>query len=104
MLVQAVETIGYNAVGSFHGLDALEQMAKQTFDLVLTDIFMPHMNGIELLKRLRSDQNEIPVIFITGFDADDARQAAADYNAAALLLKPFRLAQLKNILVEILGE
>jgi CheY-like chemotaxis protein len=98
VLVQALEILGYGTVGAVNGRHALEQLASNHVDLILTDIYMPEMNGLELLRKLREDGNEIPVILITGFDADEAKQVAEDYRASALLLKPFRLVQLKDLL------
>ncbi len=98
VLIQAIETLGYGAIGAINGRHALEQLAQHQIDLVLTDIYMPELNGLELLRQLRDDGNEIPVILITGFDAEEAKQVAEDCHAAALLLKPFRLLQLKDLL------
>jgi len=101
VLIQALEILGYGTVGAINGRHALEQLALNHIDLILTDIYMPELNGLELLRKLREDGNEIPVILITGFDADEAKQVAEDYRAAALLLKPFRLVQLKDLLENI---
>lgn len=102
VLIQALETLGYATCGAINGRHALEQIACNSVDLVLTDIYMPEMNGLELLRKLREDGNDIPVILITGFDADEAKQVAEEFNASALLLKPFRLIQLKELLDKIL--
>ncbi len=85
-------------MGAINGRHALEQLAQNPIDLILTDIYMPELNGLELLRKLREDGNNIPVILITGFDADEAKQVAQDYHASALLLKPFRLVQLRELL------
>ncbi len=102
VLIQAIQTLGYGAVGAINGRPALEMLEVNEFDLILTDIYMPELNGLELLKRLREGGNDLPVILITGFDADEARFTADKYHAAALLIKPFRLALLKTILDDIL--
>ena len=104
VLIQALETLGFGATGAVNGRHALEQLAQHPVDLVLTDIYMPEMNGLELLKQIRDDGLSIPVILITGYDADEARLKAEQYNAAALLLKPFRLVQLKQLLDTILTD
>jgi len=98
VLIQALETLGFGAIGAINGRHALEVLSDHSVDLVLTDIYMPEMNGLELLRQLRDGGSDVPVILITGYDADEARHAAEQYHAAALLLKPFRLAQLKNLL------
>jgi len=98
VLIQALEALGFDAIGAVNGRIALEVLKQQSIDLVLTDIYMPEMNGLELLKQLRQDGNNLPVVLITGYDADEARAAAELYSASALLLKPFRLVQLKQLL------
>jgi len=103
VLIQALETLGFGAIGAANGRHALEILALQPVDMILTDIYMPEMNGLELLKQLRDQGSTLPVVLITGYDADDARQAAETYRASALLLKPFRLVQLKQILDKILA-
>jgi len=104
VLIQALEILGYGTLGAVNGRDALDKIAENHVDLVLTDIYMPELNGLELLRKLRENGNDLPVILITGFDADEAKQVAEDYNAAALLLKPFRLGQLRELLEKIFLE
>jgi len=104
VLIQALEMLGYGAIGAVNGRHALEMLAQNSVDLVLTDIYMPEMNGLELLRKMRENKNGLPVILITGYDADEARKDAVTHHAAALLLKPFRLVQLKSLLDEILGS
>jgi two-component system response regulator YesN len=98
VLIQALETLGFSAIGAVNGRHALEVMNSEPVDLVLTDIYMPELNGLELLREMREQDNYTPVILITGYDADEAKKAAEDYKASALLLKPFRLIQLKTLL------
>ena len=98
LVVEVLDTLGYDAVSAENGRKALDIIAEQDIDLILTDIHMPEINGLELLKRVRDNGKDIPVILMTGFDPDEAREFSEKYEAAALLIKPFRLMELKSIL------
>jgi CheY-like chemotaxis protein len=86
ILRQNHHTVGMAA----HGLNALEQLEKQPFDLVITDLDMPEMDGLTLLQELRADPRfvNLPVIILTGsaYEQDNARAKAA--GATSFLTKP----------------
>lgn len=81
---------GYEAVSAENGLDALEKLGMENINLVVTDMNMPYMDGIELTKTIRSDANlkNIPIIMVTT-EADDAEKEKA-YEAGVddYLVKP----------------
>ena len=86
-----IGNMGYRYVTAVDGLDALEKLEKDTFDLVITDIDMPRLNGIELIKRIVSDFDAVEVIAITG---SRDRYGSADIvalGAIDLIYKPFDL-------------
>jgi CheY-like chemotaxis protein len=62
-----LEELGYKIVTASHGRDALEQFKPHTFDLVVTDYKMPHMDGLELIASLRKREPELPIVLISGF-------------------------------------
>ena len=67
---------GYETVLADNGIEALEELRKSGFSLVITDVRMPHMNGLELLKKITADTPELPVIVVTAHAAvEDAVQA-----------------------------
>lgn len=76
--------------------DALALVKKETFDLVITDIRMPGLNGIQMLEKMRADQKNqnLPVILITGYASEDAPLEAFRLNADDYILKPFNSDQL----------
>ena len=98
LLAQALELLGFETRTAENGKVALAIMKQDIPELVITDIYMPVMNGIELLKEIRKLKKDLPVILITGFDAGDARKAADEFNANALLTKPFQIQQLKDVI------
>jgi CheY-like chemotaxis protein len=62
-----LEELGHRIATAVTPTDALEQFAHVKFDLVVTDFKMPRMDGIELIKRLRSQAPDLPVIMLSGF-------------------------------------
>lgn len=70
---------------------ALEWLAKDVYDVVLTDISMPGLSGVELLGLLRQNQPQTPVIIISGIQNEDHAKGMITLGAFDYLLKPFRL-------------
>ncbi|MBU6252592.1 MAG: response regulator [Alphaproteobacteria bacterium] len=93
-LTRALERAGYCVVAVDRGTDALARvLAGEEFDLLLTDIVMPEMDGIELAQRVARVQPAIRVMFITGFSAVSLRAGEAVPDAK-ILSKPFHLKDL----------
>lgn len=95
---------GLTVVEADDGVDALKKLAGARFDIILTDINMPIMDGLKLVKRLRSDEQTklIPIIIITTEGADQDRQRALALGANAYITKPIQapqvIAQVKQLL------
>jgi len=70
-------------------LEALSAIGNGNYDLVLSDIMMPQIDGIELLKRLRDNDCNVKVIMMTAFDTMDRALAAHKYGATNYIKKPF---------------
>src|SRR5262245_27530121 len=70
---------------------ALAKLEAESFDVVLTDISMPGLSGMELLKRVRQLYPGTPVIMISGLSDQDQAQSLIEQGAFDYLLKPFRL-------------
>jgi CheY-like chemotaxis protein len=81
---------GYDAVVAGNGLEALDRLEETPIDLVLTDIAMPEMDGITLLRYLRGDARYegIPVIMLTASGQDEDRAVALSLGANGFLSKP----------------
>jgi two-component system, cell cycle response regulator CpdR len=101
-LVKALENAGY-AVASFdNGLSAYNRLREEPFELLLTDIVMPEMDGIELARRATELDPEIKVMFITGFAAVALNPDSAAPRDARILSKPFHLRDLVNEVARLL--
>jgi len=92
-LVRAIERAGYEVVAVDRGTAALPYIAGGDFDLLLTDIVMPEMDGIELAQRAAALAPRMRVMFITGFAAV-ALKAGRRAPEAKVLSKPFHLRDL----------
>lgn len=93
-LVKALARAGYHVVDVDNGMSAYERLREEPFTLLLTDIVMPEMNGIELARRAVRLDPDLKVMFITGFAAValDAEEDAPP--GAKVLSKPFHLREL----------
>lgn len=84
---------GYQVVVRHNGRDALEALEEEAFDLVLLDIMLPEIDGIEVCRRLR-DFSDIPVIMVTAKDAVPDKVEALDTGADDYITKPFAIEEL----------
>ncbi len=93
-LSRSLEKAGYEVITVSHGIEALPHLASGKFDLLLTDIVMPGMDGIELARRATKMYAELPVMFITGFAAVAMDRSQERPKNSKLLQKPFHLKDL----------
>ena len=83
--------IGFEVVGEAeNGADALELVEKLEPDLLLTDIKMPFLSGIELARAVREVRPMVQIAFLSGFDDFTYAQQAIQYNIVSYMLKPRR--------------
>ncbi|WCT74604.1 response regulator [Sphingomonas naphthae] len=92
-LARALEKTGYKVTAVDRGTEALPLLERETFDLLLTDIVMPELDGIELAQRAAVLAPDMRVMFITGFAAVTLKSGAVPKDAK-LLSKPFHLRDL----------
>ena len=89
---------GYQVVESESGLDALKKLKGGKYDLVISDIRMPDFSGIDLLKKIKTHDPELPVIMITAYAATHDAIEAMKLGAEDYIMKPFNLEELKIII------
>ena len=95
-LVKALERAGYQVVDFDNGASAYERLREEPFTLLLTDIVMPEMDGIELARRATELDPDLKVMFITGFAAVALNPDSNAPKDAKILSKPFHLRDLVN--------
>lgn len=102
-----VLTVDWAALGctvvaeAANGLEALEAVARHEPDLIITDLKMPHMDGIEMLQRLRQQENPVAVIILTAYDTFSYIQSALRLGAVDYLLKPFHDGDLEEAVLRL---
>jgi len=94
-----------NITEASDGKDALDKVRSGRFDLVLTDIRMPRMDGLEFIRTVRSELNgqALPIIIITTKGADEDVQLGMNLGASGYLSKPVSMARLREMVTSFLG-
>src|SRR5678816_2708931 len=87
-LVEAITALGYKPIEAKNGTEALERAQNSNPDLILTDLRMPGMDGMELLKKIRESQPDVPSVMITAQGTIESAVQAMRQGASDFLLKP----------------
>ena len=95
---------GYDVVEATDGLEALKLFESEEIDMVITDLNMPKMNGLELTRTLRGDANNrfMPIIILTAVEDEELRSDVRAAGASAWIPKPFKPAQLLKVVSMVL--
>ena len=97
LTVEILRRSGYEPHGVPTARQALDLLDEEQFDLVVSDVVMPEMTGVEFLYELRRRQPDLPVILMTGGSKEPERTTkAVELGAAGLLYKPFSHAELNE--------
>jgi DNA-binding NtrC family response regulator len=94
MLAMVLAQAGFEVDEAADGFAALTKVSRYRPDIVLTDLRMPGMTGVDLLQRLRRIHGDVPVIIATGLETWDLCTAAEAYGAVTCLVKPINLDEL----------
>jgi two-component system, chemotaxis family, chemotaxis protein CheY len=104
MVAFTLKGAGYNVIEAADGQEALEKARAQHVDLVLTDQNMPRMDGIALVKQLRTLQNfaGTPMLILTTESSDEMKQKGKAAGATGWLVKPFDPAKLLDVIKRVI--
>lgn len=107
-LLKLLSTEGYNVSVVRNGKDAIEKVHASDFDLIISDVRMPDLDGIETIKQIRAylkrlNKKPIPEILITGYADKEKYEAALDLKIADYLYKPFERADFLKIVKRNIG-
>ncbi len=94
LLRKVLEKEGYRVAVAGDGRQALAALAQGSFDLVVTDMLMPHDGGLELLESVHRTHPSLPVIIVTAFGDWHSYTRALELGAAAFISKPLRMSEL----------
>ena len=89
VLVKLFEKNSYSVDAVYNGVDALEYLKADNYDVAVLDVMMPKMDGISVLKQIRADGNRIPVLILTAKSETDDKVLGLDSGANYYLTKPF---------------
>lgn len=103
-LAKILELLGYDVLCAFGGREAYRVCLEQNVDLVITDLHMPDMSGLELLTSLKAHNPALPVILITGYGVEKVRESAGTWHADGFLGKPFTVNELKQLIEQTLAS
>ncbi|MBN2372826.1 response regulator [bacterium] len=95
---------GYDIVAAESGEAALKEAAKQDFDLIITDLKMPDISGIEVLEKIREKKPNVGVIIVTAYGEVNSYLKAMTLGAFEYLNKPIKLDELRRVINKALGQ
>ncbi len=102
MIQFEVSAQGFNVLVASGGPEALEILKRQSVDLVITDMKMPQMDGLDVLIAVRKAYPKMPFVLMTGHAMEERIQTALNMKASTCLRKPFSIDQLQEVLQAIL--
>ena len=105
VLSRTLRSAGYEVQEASHALGAICAMVRSGADLILTDIRMPVVDGLELVRELKSheDTRHIPIVAVTGMDTPDTRANAKEAGCVAFITKPIITAEFLKQIAVVLG-
>ncbi len=104
ILQEVVKHLGHTGATAADGVDALEKLTTDHFDIVITDLKMPEMDGIELIRRIRAEFTDVDVIAVTGHHAEFKYTDVIEAGACDFISKPFHLNELEAKINRIVRE
>jgi len=105
MVAFTLKGAGYTVIEAGDGKDALAKLTGNKADMVITDLNMPNMNGIELIKALRANPSYkfVPIVLLTTESQDTKKQEGKAAGATGWIVKPFKPEQLLSVVKKVLG-
>ena len=98
LLKDFIEEAGYEAHSVENGSAAFRKITKESFDLIITDIRMPGLSGVDILPGFKKLQPQTPIIVITAFGSEEVHRRALERGADAYLEKPIHLEEFRILL------
>ncbi|MEE8404247.1 MAG: response regulator [candidate division Zixibacteria bacterium] len=102
LLSEMLEVFDYKSVQAGDGKEALSKLGKHAFAMVITDLRMPNMNGLELLKNIKGKHPKMPVVIISGYSASEFESDPDCPKPDGFLSKPFLMTDIELLLEKLL--
>ena len=101
-IAEALKAVGHVVETALSGEEALKKLEVHKYDLIITDLMMPGISGMELLQALKKSDPKVRVIMITGYPSTKSTVAAIKSGAVDYLPKPFAPSELRRIVAKII--
>jgi two-component system, chemotaxis family, chemotaxis protein CheY len=105
MIAFTLRNAGYEVIEAVDGQDALDQLGRTTVQMIVTDLNMPRVDGLQLIQRTRAlpAYKYVPIVMLTTESDDAKKQAGRAAGATGWIVKPFRSEQLIAVAKKLLG-
>jgi len=104
LLRDVIEEEGFQTASVNNGSEAFRKLAKESFDLIITDVRMPGLTGLEILPGIKKLQPDAPIIVITAFGSEEIQQKALGRGANAYLEKPIHFDKLRTLIHDMFSQ
>lgn len=101
-LKPSLEMSNYHVDAFISGKDAIDQLKKEKYDILITDLKMSSPDGMEVLRMARQIQPDLKAVVVTGFATKKTAEEARESGAIEFIAKPFKMSQLKKMLLHII--
>ncbi|MEE9442600.1 MAG: response regulator [candidate division Zixibacteria bacterium] len=102
LLSEMLEIFDYDSIRAADGVEAIEKVENEDFSLVITDMRMPKMSGLDLLQKIKRERPNLPVVVISGYAIDDEGSNLLTSLADGFLNKPFKMSDIEQLLAQVL--
>jgi len=103
LLSDILEIFEYQGTQAEDGEEALNKLKGENYAMVFTDLRMPKMDGIDLLKAIKNQHPDLPVVVITGYSLGETQNLLLTERADGFLNKPFKVNEIKDLLEKLLN-
>jgi len=103
LLSEMLEVFDYESVRAGDGLEAIDMVNDDDISLVITDMRMPKMSGLDLLRKIKETKPDMPVVVISGYALDEEGTSLLSNMADGFLNKPFKMSDIENLLKQVVG-
>lgn len=107
MLEDLLLEAGHTVVCAENGSEGIDRAGEQSFDLLISDIFMPEMDGLEFIRKVRQLQPRVPIIAMSAGDSKgttDTLEYAEDFGASRIFVKPFPIGEFLEAVEELISS
>ena len=106
VLQMSLANAGFDVVEAEDGVDALSKLSGTQIDMLITDLNMPNMDGLELIKKVRGEgaHRFTPIVMLTTESSEEKKLAGREAGASGWIVKPFKPEQLLKVIKMVLGE